>query len=105
MLFHSIILVIFLWTCSVYTNDYSKWEGNVVKGNRNALFLVQNGKKRIFPDFNTFVKMGFNMSSIMKINHQQLESIPLGDILPSIAVFRPDDYMYHTLCDDPKAMV
>lgn len=80
-------------------------EGKVYKGNRNALYLVQKGEKRIFPDFNTFDKMGYNTSSIIKIADDLLNSFPLGPPLPPIAVFRPDDYMYHQQCDDPDRMV
>jgi hypothetical protein len=82
----------------------SPHEGKVIKGNRNALFLVQNGEKRLFPDFNTFDKMGFNVSSIIKVSDDMINSMPNGLGLPPIAVFRPDDYMYHQLCDDPDRM-
>lgn len=99
----------FLLICAccytVCTIQLSHLEGSVIKGTRNALFLVQNGRKRMFPDFNTFAKMGFNMSSILKVSNSDLESLPMGPALPAIAVFRPDDYMYHTQCEEPRTMV
>ena len=41
--------------------DYGKfYDGLVVKGNRNAVFLISNGMKRQFPDFHTFTAMNFS---------------------------------------------
>ena len=83
----------------------AKYEGKVIKGNRNALFLVQRGKRTAFPDFYTFTQMGFNMSSIAKIPDDVLNAIPLGDPIKAIAVYRPEDFMYHRLCSDPERLV
>ncbi|KAJ1440527.1 hypothetical protein B484DRAFT_443404 [Ochromonadaceae sp. CCMP2298] len=80
-------------------------EGQVVKGNRNALFHIQNGLRRSFPDFHTFVSNGFNISSIKKINDEVLNSLPLGDPYVMVAVYRPDDFMYHRVCDDADRMM
>jgi hypothetical protein len=85
-----------------------QYSGVVIKGNRNALFLVENGARRQFPDFFTFDKMGYNASSIVKIKDDILSSIPLGPIikaLPQPPPFRPDDHMFHEQCGDPDRMV
>ena len=85
-----------------------RYAGKVVKGNRNALFLVENGARRQFPDFFTFDKMGFNVSGILKIKDDVLNSIPLGPQIKSIPApppFRPDDYMFHEECGDPDRMI
>jgi hypothetical protein len=84
------------------TNDY---EGKVVKGVKNSLFLVQNGKRRIFPDFYTYAKMGFDTATIAKLTDPQLNEIPLGSPITPIPVFRPEDRMYHSQCEDPDRMV
>jgi hypothetical protein len=84
------------------------YDGKVIKGNRNALFLVENGARRQFPDFYTFTHMGFNVTNIMKIKDDILNSIPLGPMVKAIPApppFRPDDYMYHEQCGDPDKMV
>lgn len=81
------------------------YEGKLIKGNRNAIFLVQKGQRKQFPDFNTFAKMGFDANNIQKINDEILNSIPLGETITPIPVFRPDDYMYHSQCEDPDRMV
>jgi hypothetical protein len=85
-----------------------QYSGIVIKGNRNALFLVENGARRQFPDFFTFDKMGYNLSSIVKIKDDVLTSIPLGPVikaLPQPPPFRPDDHMFHEQCGDPDRMV
>eukprot|EP01038_Epipyxis_sp_PR26KG_P011763 gene11763-15740_t len=87
--------------------------GKVVKGNRNALFLVEVGErsmllKRQFPDFYTFQSMGYNSTDVRKIPDAVLHSLPLGTTIKSIPApppFRPDDYMYHTQCEDPDRMI
>jgi hypothetical protein len=81
------------------------YEGQVVKGNRNALYLVRNGQRAQFPDFYTFTQMGYNMSVIRKIPDADLNSIPLGSPVSAIAVYRPEDFMYHRLCSDPDRLV
>ena len=60
------------------------YAGKVVKGNRNALFLIQNGARLQFPDFFTFEKMGYNSSSVMKIKDDVLMSIPLGPMIAAL---------------------
>lgn len=83
----------------------TQYEGKLIKGNKNAIFVVENGVRRMFPDFNTFSKLGYEITKIHKIPDDVLNSIPLGPIINSIPVFRPEDYMYHVTCDDPTAMV
>lgn len=81
------------------------YEGKVVKGNRNALFLVQDGRRSAFPDFYTFTQMGFNMSVIQKIPDDILNNMPMGTPIKAIAVYRGEDYMYHRVCSDPDRLV
>ena len=100
-------LLIFSCTtqCKDIADDYA---GKVVKGNRNALFLIHSGARLQFPDFYTFDKMGFDTSSVIKIQDDILSSIPIGPMikaLPQPPPFRPDDYMYHEQCGDPDRMV
>jgi hypothetical protein len=80
-------------------------EGKLFKGNRNAIFHIQKGEKHLIPDFYTFSKMGFNLSTIEKVSDDFLSNIPLGDPIKPIPVFRPEDYMYHKECEYPEQMV
>ncbi len=87
---------------SIQPQDY---EGKIVKGTRNALFLVQNGQRKMFPDFNTFKTMGYNLSVIENVGDEVLKHIPLGPNITPIPIFRPEDYMYHLECEDADRMV
>jgi hypothetical protein len=84
-------------------------EGKVITGQRGkALFLVKNGEKLMFPDFFTFSKMGYDSSVITKVSEEVLHGLPVGDPIPKIQApppFRPDDYMYHAVCEDPDRLV
>lgn len=80
-------------------------EGRLFKGNRNAIFFIEKGKKRLIPDFYTFSKMGFNLTSIEKVADDYLADLPMGEPIKPIPVFRPEDYMYHKNCEDPDRMV
>jgi hypothetical protein len=84
-------------------------EGKVVTGQKGkALFLVKNGERLMFPDFFTFQKMGFDTSVIVKISDETLHALQLGEPIPKIQApppFRPDDYMYHAVCEDPARLV
>ena len=90
---------------SLHQKGGSAVEGKLLKGNRNAIFFIQNGKKRLIPDFYTFSHMGFNLTSIEKVSDDFLAELPLGDAIQPIPVFRAEDYMYHKNCEDPDRMV
>lgn len=91
--------------CCICIASQHELDGKVVKGNRNALYLVEHGKKRMFPDFYTYTRMGFTLEQINKISDATLDSLPTGNPLAAIPVFRPDDRMYHSQCEDPDRMV
>lgn len=95
------ILCLCVFTCAAA----GEYDGKVVKGNRNALFLVQDGRRSAFPDFYTFTQMGFNMSVIQKIPDDILNNMPMGTPIKAIAVYRGEDYMYHRVCSDPDRLV
>ena len=81
----------------------------VVKGNRNALFLVDDkGSRHQFPDFFTYTTLNFTADQIRKIDDKILETLPVGSYVKKIQApppFRPDDFMYHELCQEPRRMV
>ena len=49
--------------------------------------------------------MGYNMSIVAKVPDHVIAQLPLGPMFPKIAEFRPEDYMYNNLCDDPDRLV
>jgi hypothetical protein len=99
----SIVIVLLSFIVCIFSNQ--EYEGKIVKGNRNGLYLVDKGTKRLFPDFNTFVKMGYDAKDAIKIPDATLEAIPMGAPITPIPVFRPEDRMYHSHCDDPDRLV
>lgn len=104
----SILFIIFIggtYSRHKFGEPQGPIEGRLFKGNRNAIFLIQQGRKSLIPDFYTFSKMGFNLSSIEKVPDDYLSNIPTGEAVKPIPVFRPEDYMYHKNCEDPDRMV
>jgi hypothetical protein len=96
------------------------YEGKIVKGTRNGLYLIRSGvysmfvmicchllpgKKSLFPDFHTFTSMGFNLENITSIPDSLLESLSKGDPIVPIPVYRLEDFMFHNQCEDPDRMV
>lgn len=104
-----ILIFLFILGCgiakrpgAIQPQDY---EGRIIKGTRNALFLVKDGQRKMFPDFNTFKTMGYNLSVIENVGDEVLKHIPLGQTITPIPIFRPEDYMYHLECEDADRMV
>lgn len=94
----------------VVLRDNSKVEyKGLIKGSRNAIYLLdEKNVRHLFPDFYTFITLGFNVSDTKKIDDKKLENMAEGLIvksLPAPPPFRPDDSMYHELCDDPVRMI
>lgn len=89
--------------------EHSELEGKVITGQKGkALFLVRQGKKLMFPDFYTFTKLGYNVSMINKVSDDTLHELILGETIAKIDApppFRPDDYMYHAVCEDIDRLV
>ncbi len=60
-------------------------EGDVIKvADDGAIYLMQNGQRRVFPDWDTFVAMGYTMDRVRIISREQMDAIPMGDPIASI---------------------
>ncbi len=57
-------------------------EGSLVKGNSNAIYVIENGHRRLIPDIDTFNAMGFVPDRVLFITDAELNQIPLGARLP-----------------------
>ena len=53
-------------------------------GGKGAIWLIQGGKRRVFPTWDTFVGMGFSQGAVVQVSPQQAETVPLGDDLPPV---------------------
>jgi hypothetical protein len=65
-------------------------DGDAVKtADDGTIYLIENGKRRAFPDWDTFVAMGWTLDRVKVISREQLEGFPLGDPLPSVHACQP----------------
>lgn len=61
------------------------YEGKVIQGKGSKeLFLVKAAHRRAFPDFTTFLKMGFTIENVQLVSQEVLHVIPVGDVLVAI---------------------
>jgi hypothetical protein len=61
--------------------------GDAVKtADDTTIYLVQAGIRRAFPDWDTFVAMGWTLDRVKVISQDQLDAITLGAPLPSVHV-------------------
>lgn len=56
-----------------------------VKNSPNV-YLLQNRKRRLFPDQKTFAALGFNAAYVHTISAAKMQSIPLGAVMSSTGV-------------------
>lgn len=67
--------------------NMDKYEGKLIQApGAKEIFMVFNGTKHGFPDFNTFVAMHFDTDMVISIPHAINDQIPLGTVLPRIFV-------------------
>jgi hypothetical protein len=60
-------------------------DGDAVKtADDGTIYLIQDGARRAFPDWDTFVAMGWSLDRVKVISRDQMDSIPLGDPLTSV---------------------
>jgi hypothetical protein len=72
---------------------YAKlYNGKIIKGSSNTLYLVENYKKRMFPDKETFYKMGYSDSQIITVSDRILKTIPDGNPIPVINDYNDGNY-------------
>lgn len=65
--------------------DASYYEGLAVQGQHSReIFLVRQQRRHAFPDFSTFLKMGFSIDTVKMVDRDIIAALPLGDALPSI---------------------
>ena len=50
---------------------------------QREIYQMLNGTRHVFPDFGTFVAMGFDTSDVVSIPHNVIALIPIGDPLPT----------------------
>ncbi len=56
----------------------------VIKGSSAAAYLMENGKKRLIPNWNTFLSLGYKQSDLIELTDTTLLKFPSGVIVPSV---------------------
>jgi hypothetical protein len=64
--------------------DMARWQGEALQGqNTKQIFVLDRGKKRGIPNWDTFVGLNFTMADVRVISDAKLHAIPTGDPMPS----------------------
>lgn len=69
-----------------YGSSYpSRKSGQLVKASRkNSIYLIEDGKRREFPNYDTFAHMNFTIDNLSIVSEDDLEQIPIGLSLPTL---------------------
>jgi hypothetical protein len=60
-------------------------EGRLYRpNNQRGIYLVKEGVLRLFPDFQTFVSLGFDLSNVKVITPGEFDHMIIGDQLPRV---------------------
>jgi len=59
-------------------------DGTVMKGSGEAIYIIEAGKKRVIPNFFTYVKLGISEGEIVHLADKEIEAIPGGEPIPEI---------------------
>jgi hypothetical protein len=60
-------------------------DGDAVKmADDGTIYLIEGGRRRAFPDWDTFVAMGWTLERVKIISREQMDEIPMGNPLPSV---------------------
>lgn len=69
----------------VTKEQLKSWEGEAVQGqNSKEIFVINDGKKRGIPNYDTLLALNFTMAAVRVITDAKLEMIPRGDSMPKM---------------------
>lgn len=59
------------------------WQDQCIQGqNGKEIFVVDKGKKRGIPNFDTFIALNYTLADVIVISDSRISLIPLGDSMP-----------------------
>ena len=62
------------------------WQGTAVQGqNGREIFVIDNGKRRGIPNFDTFLALNFTMADVRVISDSRMGQIPFGDSMDNLS--------------------
>lgn len=65
-----------------YTSVRAHYEGMAVWKDWRTIYLVENGTLRVFPNYDTFIGMGFTMNKVVLMEDEFFDTFPVGAQLP-----------------------
>lgn len=82
---HKILLKEYLPEPSVTEEHLRSWQGQCVQGqNGKEIFVIDGGKRRGIPNFDTFVALNFTLADVIVISDTRVSQIPVGDSMPKM---------------------
>jgi hypothetical protein len=64
---------------------FKKWNGFPIQGqNAKEIFVLDNGKRRGIPNFDTFMALNFTMADVIVVSDHQVSSIKTGPPMPPL---------------------
>jgi hypothetical protein len=64
-------------------NTLKTWENEVIQAqNGKQIFVMQRGKKRGIPNYETFLALNYTMSVVRVISDDRVDKIPTGTEMP-----------------------
>ncbi len=61
------------------------WEREAIQAqNGKQIFVMEGGKKRGIPNYETFLALNFTMSLVRVISDDRVDSIPTGEPMPTL---------------------
>jgi hypothetical protein len=62
-----------------------KWQGHPIQGqNAKEIFVIDHGKRRSIPNFDTFMALNFTMADVIVVTDHQVGSIKMGASMPPL---------------------
>ncbi len=70
----------------------------VMVAGQKAIYTVENGRKHLIPDWDTFCNLGYDLSSVKYITQQEMNSYPDAEVLKEVAESGHRDYKKECPC-------
>jgi len=64
--------------------DATVLDGKAITTDNRVMYLVRNGSKCVFPDYDTFLAMKFDVHYVTRLETVEFDSIPTGPQLQSL---------------------
>jgi mannosyltransferase OCH1-like enzyme len=83
---HIHLLASYLPERPITTDILLSWENEAVQSqNGKEIFVIQQGKKRGIPNFDTFLALNLSMVEVRVISDSRMDQIPLGEPMPNLS--------------------